>query len=47
MSVAWERAAMYTEKTTHVTHCHRAKLKYTGTPRVRHDRLTQGSSGSA
>jgi len=37
---------MYVESTMHVIHSQKAKLKYTGTPRARHERLTQGSSGN-
>ena len=33
------------EGTTHVTHSQKAKLKYTGIPRARHERLTQWNSG--
>ena len=42
-----ERALVYTEKTTQVTHSQKAKLKYAGTPRLRHSRPTHGSCGSA
>ena len=44
--IAKERTVMYAESTTQVTHSQKATLRYTGTPRVRHERFTQWSSGS-